>query len=78
MPGSYVRELMTREPVTLKATAMLRDAVELVMVRRVRHIPVTDPSDQLLGIVSIGDVVKSRLGELEGERQALLEYITKG
>lgn len=46
--------------------------------KRVRHIPVTDPEGILLGIVSIGDVVKSRLGELEGERQALLEYITKG
>jgi CBS domain containing-hemolysin-like protein len=39
---------------------------------------VTDSDGVLLGIVSIGDVVKSRLGELEGERAALLEYVTRG
>jgi CBS domain-containing protein len=55
------------------------DELMIVMTqKRVRHIPVTDPDGLLLGIVSIGDVVKSRLGELEGERSALLEYITRG
>ena len=52
--------------------------MHLMTEKRVRHIPVTDPEGILMGIVSIGDVVKSRLSELEGERQALLEYITKG
>jgi len=59
MPGSYVRELMTREPVTLKATAMLRDAVELVMERRVRHIPVLGDDGRLVGIVTDRDVKRS-------------------
>ena len=46
--------------------------------RRIRHVPIMDEHGLLAGLVSIGDVVKSRLGELEGEREALLDYITKG
>lgn len=59
MPGSYVRELMTREPATLKEDAMLRDAVELVMVRRLRHIPVLGADGRLSGIVTDRDVKRS-------------------
>ena len=43
--------------------------------KRVRHIPVVE-DDQLVGIVSIGDIVKARLAELETERDALQAYIT--
>jgi CBS domain-containing protein len=46
--------------------------------RRIRHVPVTDESGRILGIVSIGDIVKTRLGELETERTALLDYISRG
>jgi acetoin utilization protein AcuB len=59
MPDSYVRELMTREPVTLKEGARLRDAVELVMVRRVRHLPVLAEDGRLVGIVTDRDVKRS-------------------
>jgi acetoin utilization protein AcuB len=59
MPGGYVRELMTHEPVTLKETAMLREAVELVMVRRIRHIPVLGEDGRLVGIVTDRDVKRS-------------------
>ena len=41
---------------------------------RVRHVPVVD-DDALVGIVSIGDVVKARLDELEEERRQLVDYI---
>jgi CBS domain-containing protein len=44
---------------------------------RVRHVPVLD-NGQLAGIVSIGDVVKFRLEELQAERQQLQAYITQG
>jgi CBS domain-containing protein len=58
------------------------DSVEELMVsmtdRRIRHLPVVDPDGLLAGIVSIGDVVKARLGQLETENQALFEYITQG
>jgi CBS domain-containing protein len=42
--------------------------------RRVRHVPVVQ-NDRLTGIVSIGDVVKSRMSELEFERDQLDSYV---
>ena len=57
------------------------DAVAEVMAtmtaQRVRHVPVTSLGI-LAGIVSIGDVVKSRVDELEAERQHLHDYVTTG
>ena len=43
--------------------------------RRIRHVPVVDDG-RLAGIVSIGDVVKDRIEELEKNRTELIEYIT--
>ena len=45
--------------------------------RRVRQVPVV-VEGQLSGIISIGDVVKNRLGEVESEKDALREYIVRG
>ena len=73
-----VSSIMTTTVFCAPPDAHIDDLMQLMTEKRVRHIPVTDPDGMLLGIVSIGDVVKTRLGELEGERQALLEYITKG
>jgi CBS domain-containing protein len=50
--------------------------MSLMTERRIRHLPVVDERGQLAGIVSIGDVVKARLTQLEHENQALAEYIT--
>jgi CBS domain-containing protein len=61
------------------ATCALDSSVEDVMVQmteqRVRHIPVID-DNVMVGIVSIGDVVKARIDFLEEERKSLLNYIT--
>ena len=54
------------------------DAISALMTeKRVRHVPVLD-GKQLIGIVSIGDVVKTRMEELEAEHQQLQSYITQG
>ena len=57
------------------------DTVEQLMAamteRRIRHLPVVDGSS-LVGIVSIGDVVKRRVSEIQDESQALQDYITQG
>lgn len=45
---------------------------------RFRHLPVVDDDGGLGGIISIGDVVKSRLGELQSDNEALLEYLHQG
>ena len=63
-------------------TCAVQDSVEELMVsmteRRIRHLPVVDGEGLLAGIVSIGDVVKARLGQLETENQALFEYLHQG
>jgi CBS domain-containing protein len=68
--GRRVAELMTRNV----ATCTPEDTVKRVMAemtrRRVRHLPVVEGGG-LAGIVSIGDVVKSRLGEVELEADVL-------
>lgn len=70
-----VAEIMT----DLAASCELDTPVEEVMVvmteKRVRHLPVLDDG-QMVGIVSIGDVVKARIEKLEDERKSLLSYIT--
>ena len=54
------------------------DAISALMTtNRVRHVPVLD-GNKLIGIVSIGDVVKTRMEELEAEQQQLQSYITQG
>ena len=72
------------EPVTAIYTAQVhtvtpQTSIEQVMAmmteRRVRHAPVV-AEGRLHGIVSIGDVVKTRIGDLETERTALTDYIT--
>jgi CBS domain-containing protein len=73
-----VSSIMTATVHCAPPDAHIDDLMALMTERRVRHIPITDADGLLMGIVSIGDIVKVRLGELEGERQAMLEYITKG
>ena len=72
-----VASIMTTHVFCAPPEAHVDELMQIMTDKRVRHIPVTDPDGALLGIVSIGDVVKSRLGELEGERAALMEYITQ-
>ncbi|MCX6433744.1 MAG: CBS domain-containing protein [Actinobacteria bacterium] len=72
-----VASIMTTHVYCAPPESHIDELMHIMTEKRVRHIPVTDPDGALLGIVSIGDVVKSRLGELEGERAALLEYITQ-
>jgi len=63
-------------------TCAVEDSVESLMAsmteRRIRHLPVVAPDATLRGIVSIGDVVKLRLGQLESENQALQDYVHQG
>jgi CBS domain-containing protein len=51
--------------------------MRLMTDRRIRHVPVTDGGD-LAGLVSIGDIVKSRIDELQVEADTLHEYLASG
>jgi CBS domain-containing protein len=72
-----VSEIMT----TLVATCSPDDSVDslsaLMTTNRVRHVPVME-GGRLAGIVSIGDVVKTRMEELQAEQERLQAYITQG
>jgi CBS domain-containing protein len=65
---------MTREVVTCGEDETIPELMQRMTAGRFRHVPVVDRG-QLSGIVSIGDVVKHRLAELEREHDALREYI---
>src|ERR1700736_2981976 len=70
-----VTAICTAEVHTVTPQTPLEEVMRMMTERRVRHAPVVADGG-LQGIVSIGDVVKIRLGELETERTALTEYIT--
>lgn len=70
-----VRELMTVDLATCTPDDEVDHIAETMTERRIRHMPVI-VNGQLGGLVSIGDVVKSRMGELEQERGHLEHYIS--
>jgi CBS domain-containing protein len=67
-------QTMTRVVVTCGEADTVSDLMERMTRGRFRHIPVLE-QDHLIGIISIGDVVKHRLGEMERESEALRDYI---
>jgi CBS domain-containing protein len=70
-----VTAIYTAEVYTVTPQTSLDDVMRMMTDHRIRHAPVVIDG-QLRGIVSIGDVVKNRIGELETERTALSDYIT--
>jgi CBS domain-containing protein len=70
-----VAELMSREVSVCSESTGLNDLMTMMTDRRIRHVPVVD-DDRLSGLVSIGDVVKARLEELEHEKRDLLDYVS--
>ena len=72
-----VTEIYTAQVRTVAPETSLDDVMRLITEHRMRHAPVV-VDGALSGLVSIGDVVKSRIDELETERTALSDYITTG
>jgi CBS domain-containing protein len=70
-----VSSIMTADVVTCRRDTTVEDLMRLMTNRRIRHVPVVDDEGALVGIVSIGDVVKNRISELESERDDLVGYI---
>ena len=72
-----VSEIMTTMVATCTPTDSVDSLTALMTTNRVRHVPVME-GGRLVGIVSIGDVVKNRMDELETEQKQLQAYITQG
>lgn len=71
-----VADVMSTEVVTCGCNDGVDRLMSLMTERRIRHLPVVNDAGELSGIVSIGDVVKARLTQLEHENQALADYIS--
>lgn len=72
---SAISEIMTSEVRSVAPDESVHDLMRLMTEHRIRHVPVVRDGS-LQGIISIGDVVKSRIGELEFERDQLSSYVS--
>lgn len=70
-----VSELMSSTVTTCNERTDLNDLMTTMTERRIRHVPVVE-EDKLVGMISIGDVVKARLEELEHDKRDLLDYVS--
>ncbi|MGF1550069.1 MAG: CBS domain-containing protein [Sphingomonadaceae bacterium] len=69
-----VEQVMTAPPVTVTGENTVDEAMAQMTIRRIRHLPVVE-KDELVGIVSIGDLVKYRIDRIEQEAAAMRDYI---
>jgi CBS domain-containing protein len=76
--GRTVASVMSTEVVTCRGEDSVEELMASMTESRIRHLPVLDGNGALAGIISIGDVVKARLNQLEVENQALAEYVRAG
>ncbi len=65
---------MTSPPVTVASDMHVLTALSLMTQRRIRHLPVVE-NGRMIGLVSIGDLVKYRIEKIEAEAEAMREYI---
>lgn len=74
--GRNVSSAMSTHVTTCRAEDTVDALMELMTERRIRHLPVVDGDGMLAGLISIGDVVKARVGQLMIENDQLADYIS--
>ncbi|MFM7083679.1 MAG: CBS domain-containing protein [Hyphomicrobium sp.] len=74
---SPVSQFMTRKVVTCQLSSHVDELMELMTAGRFRHLPVVE-NGSLLGIVSIGDIVRNHVSEVELEVSAMRNYLATG
>ncbi len=72
-----VSTLMTKSVVTCTKDDTIYELMKMMTERRIRHVPVVDDG-KLIGMMSIGDVVKHRMEQAAAENEALKDYIAQG
>ncbi|HKZ97132.1 MAG TPA: CBS domain-containing protein [Hyphomicrobiaceae bacterium] len=72
-----VSEVMTRNVISCRETSPIDELMETMTKGRFRHLPVVE-DDALVGIISIGDVVKHHVAEVEMEVSAMRNYLATG
>jgi len=73
----HVREIMSTEVYYVRPEQNIQECMALMTDKRVRHLPALE-DDQLVGVISIGDVVKALIAEHESTIKHLEDYITGG
>jgi CBS domain-containing protein len=73
-PGTFVREIMSRRVIYAEPDQSVQECMAVMIARGVRHLPVLE-DDRLVGIVSIGDMVKSVIGDQTFTIEQLEHYI---
>ena len=74
--SDQVERHMTKDVVFAKPAETVDSLLERMTDRRVRHLPVCEDDERLIGIVSIGDLVKHKISEVEAEANTLKAYIS--
>jgi CBS domain-containing protein len=74
---SPVSSIMSSDVLTCKPDDSVQSLMTTMTNRRIRHLPVVDEDGELAGIVSIGDVVKSHITQIEFERDQLEGYVRR-
>ena len=74
LAGAKVSDFMTRELITCQPDATIDQIMSLMTDGRVRHLPVLE-NGKLCGMISIGDIVKRRIAEVEFEAEEMKRYI---
>jgi len=71
----HVRDIMTVNVTTCTPESTVAELMTLMTEKRIRHIPVVNEAGDLISIISIGDIVKSHVSEIDTERVALMDYV---
>ena len=74
MRDSPVSAVMTRKVISCKQSDTVAAIMEMMTSGKFRHLPVLE-GERVVGLISIGDIVKWRVGEYEAEQEAMREYI---
>lgn len=72
---TLIREIMTPDPITVRTDSTVEDCMKIMVEKKIRHLPVME-NDQLVGVISIGDLVKQIMEEQKFIIENLEHYIT--
>ena len=72
---TLVKEVMTSKVICVTPERTVDECMAIMTEKRIRHLPVIDAQQNVLGIISIGDVVKARISEIQQENSALTGMI---
>lgn len=72
-----VTKSMTKNVLTVPSSASVDDVMEIMTTSHIRHVPVLD-GDDIMGLISIGDIVKRKIADAENEAAAMRDYISAG